>query len=106
MVIAGFASLNLNKWNPYSIYKTYKDIPRFKVGKLAEKSASVMSTHIGLLLDKKPELLTEQLEKLRDFTEKNDIHPVIDTVFQLDEAADAHRYIESRKSIGKVLLRV
>jgi NADPH2:quinone reductase len=29
---------------------------------------------------------------------------VIDRVFRLAEAADAHRYIESRKAFGRVLM--
>ena len=106
IVVAGFASLNLNKWNPYSIYKTYKDIPRFKTGELAEKSVAVMSTHIGKLLDQNADLLTEQFEELMGFVAGHDIRPVIDRVFPLYEAALAHEYIESRQSIGKVLLKV
>jgi NADPH:quinone reductase-like Zn-dependent oxidoreductase len=31
---------------------------------------------------------------------------VIDRVFPLQEAADAHRYLESAKQFGKVVLRV
>jgi NADPH2:quinone reductase len=31
---------------------------------------------------------------------------VIDRVFPLQEAADAHRYLESGKQFGKVVLRV
>ena len=106
MVVAGFASLNLNKWNPYSLYKTYKDIPRFKVGKIAERSVAVMSTHIGKLLDQSPNLLMEQLENLKQFVVDTDIHPFIDKVFPFNEVAAAHRYIESRKSRGKVLLKI
>jgi len=34
------------------------------------------------------------------------LKPVIDRVFPLDEAADAHRYLEEGKQFGKVILRV
>ena len=106
MVTAGFASLDLNKWNPFSVYKTYRDIPRFSIRQLAERSVAVMSSHIGILLDKSPGLLMEEYEKLKNFTVENDIHPVIDKVFEFDEVSHAHRYVESRKSIGKVLLKI
>jgi len=106
MVAAGFASLDLNKWNPYSIYKTYKDFPRFHIGDLAEKSVAVMSSHIGILLDKYPDLLMEEYDKLSSFVIEHDIHPVVDKVFPFDDVALAHEYIESRKSIGKVLLKI
>ena len=34
------------------------------------------------------------------------VKPVIDRVFPLAEAAEAHRYIESRKVFGKVVLKI
>lgn len=34
------------------------------------------------------------------------VHPVIDSVFELTEAADAHRRLEAMSNIGRVLLRV
>jgi NADPH:quinone reductase-like Zn-dependent oxidoreductase len=34
------------------------------------------------------------------------LRTVIDRVFPLQEAAEAHRYLESAKQFGKVLLRV
>ena len=32
------------------------------------------------------------------------INPRVDTTFSFDEVADAHRYIEERQNIGKVIL--
>jgi synaptic vesicle membrane protein VAT-1 len=34
------------------------------------------------------------------------IRPVIATTFPLDRAADAHRYLQSRANIGKVILTI
>ncbi len=34
------------------------------------------------------------------------LHPVVDRVFPLDQAADAHRYLESREQFGKVVLKI
>jgi NADPH:quinone reductase-like Zn-dependent oxidoreductase len=38
--------------------------------------------------------------------EAGEVRPVIDRVLTLDEAADAHRVIETSEHIGKVVLRV
>ena len=38
--------------------------------------------------------------------ESGDVHPVIDRVLTLDEAAEAHRVVEASEHIGKVVLRV
>ena len=74
-VVAGFASLDLNKWNPLSWLKTYKAIPRASVAKLGESSTGIMATHLGYLL-KKPELMTRIWNDLSDFTEKHSIRPI------------------------------
>ena len=34
------------------------------------------------------------------------VHPVIDTTFPLEQAADAHRRMESGEHVGKIVLKV
>ena len=65
-----------------------------------------MSVHIGILLDQYPDLLLEEFDKLSSFVAEHDIHPVVDRVYTFDDVALAHKYIESRESIGKVLLKI
>jgi NADPH:quinone reductase-like Zn-dependent oxidoreductase len=38
--------------------------------------------------------------------EQGIFQPVIDRVFPLEEAAQAHRYLEDRRVFGKVVLRI
>jgi NADPH:quinone reductase-like Zn-dependent oxidoreductase len=106
VVVAGFASLDLKKWNPLSWIKTWRDIPRVKVGDLAKKSIAVMSSHLGYLLEEEPGQMEDVLKDLKNFVEKHDIKPIIGKVFQFEDASLAHRYIESRQSFGKVLLKI
>ena len=106
IVVAGFASLDLNKWSPYSWYKTWRDIPRADIRILSQKSASVMSFHIGYLMEEEPQRTSAIYKELADFVQKHDIRPIVDRAFPLEDASQAHSYIESRKSVGKVLLQV
>ncbi len=46
------------------------------------------------------------LDKIIELVEKKQLVPVVDKVFALSEAADAHRYLESRVAVGKVVLRM
>jgi len=46
------------------------------------------------------------LAKLARLVDEGAIRPVIDRVFRLDEAAEAHRYIETGRARGKVVLQV
>ncbi len=41
---------------------------------------------------------------LEDFT-KGTLKPIIDKIFSLSQASDAHRYMESNENIGKILLK-
>ena len=106
VVIAGFASLDLKKWNPVSWIKTWRDIPRVKVGDLAKKSIAVMSSHLGYLLEEEPEQMEDILNDLKKFIEQHHIKPIIGKVFSFNDAPEAHKYIESRKSFGKALLKI
>lgn len=106
VVVTGFASLDLDKWNPVSWLRTWRDIPRADVGLLATRSLSVMSSHLGYLLEREPDMMTQLCGELREFVTAHGIKPVVSRVFGLAEAGRAHEYIESRKSSGKVLLGI
>ncbi|MER2088835.1 MAG: zinc-binding dehydrogenase [Sporosarcina sp.] len=48
-------------------------------------------------------------EELRDMiahVEKYETHPIVDRVFNLDDAAEAFNYIEESKQFGKIVLRI
>lgn len=47
-----------------------------------------------------------QLEELRALVEQGALRPVIDRRFQLDEIAEAHRYLESGRVAGDVVLQM
>lgn len=106
LVVAGFASLDLKKWNPVSWIRTWQDIPRVNVGDLAKKSIAVMSSHLGYLLEDEPKQMENTLKDLIEFVKTHKIKPIIGKVFLFDQVSEAHRYIESRQSVGKVLLKI
>jgi NADPH2:quinone reductase len=104
LVVAGFAGLDLKRWNPLSWWRTWRDLPRAKVGELAEASTGVMATHLGYLLNE-PARLQAIFERLRAFVADMGIKPVVGKVFPFEDVAEAHAFVESRRSVGKVLLR-
>ncbi|UCC81978.1 MAG: zinc-binding dehydrogenase [Gemmatimonadota bacterium] len=104
IVVAGFAGLDLKRWNPLSWWRTWRDLPRAKVGDLAEASTGVMATHLGYLLDE-PARLQAIFERLRAFVAEVGIKPVVGKIFPFEDVAEAHAFVESRASVGKVLLR-
>jgi NADPH2:quinone reductase len=104
-VVMGFASLDLKKWNPYSWWNTWRDIPRVSIMDLAVKSGGVMASHLGYLL-RDQERMLNVYKNLKHFINKSDIRPVVGKIFEFDQAPAAHAHVESRKSYGKILLRL
>ncbi len=105
IVIAGFASMNLQKWNPLSWLRTWRDMPKATIMKMAEKSYGVMATHLGYLLPDEKQL-QQTWNELCAFMEKNNIKPVVGHIFNFEELAKAHELMESRKSHGKIVINV
>lgn len=104
IVVAGFAGLDFRLWNPLSWWRTWRDVPRANISALAAGSTGVMATHLGHLLNE-PAKLRSSFERLRAFVSELGIRPVIGRVYPFADVAAAHAHVESRGSVGKVLLR-
>ncbi len=105
MAVIGFASLNLNKFNPLSWWKTWQDIPRVKIDKMAQASQVVGASHLGYLLQDTVRMM-RIWQELSSFTLANKIKPVVGHEFDFDQMAEAHQLMESRQSMGKILVHI
>ncbi len=70
---------------------------------LMGKNRGVAGVNIGHLWDEL-ELLNEELAAIMALYEGGKIKPQVSDVVPFDRAADAHRILQSRKNIGKVIL--
>lgn len=105
LVVAGFASLDYKIWNPISIWKTWRAIPRANILNMAEHSYGILSSHLGYLL-KHPELMRCVWNELATFVEKYQIKPIVGKIFDFENISSAHEFMESRKSIGKIVVTI
>ena len=105
VVVAGFASLDLKRWNPLSWLRTWRELPRADIRSLAPASHGLLATHIGYLLADPPRL-ARVWEALMAFVAAHNIRPVIGGTFAFEEMAEAHRLMESRRSVGKIVVRI
>jgi NADPH:quinone reductase-like Zn-dependent oxidoreductase len=48
----------------------------------------------------------DELEQILSLMEKGRLKPVIDRVFPLEDLADAHRYLEEGKQVGKIIIDI
>ena len=76
-----------------------------EVWPLMEKNASLTGVFLGAEMGRDPARVRAMIERLLQRVADGELRVVIDRVFPLAEAAEAHRYIESRQAFGRVLLR-
>lgn len=77
-----------SKYHPFSLMNWNKGVFGVNIGHLWHEGAKVKNW----------------MDEILDGVQKDWIRPHVDKTFPLDEAAQAHEYIEQRKNIGKVLL--
>ncbi len=77
------------------------------LGALLVKRATVHAAGLrSRTLAAKAEIVADTVNAVWPLIEAGDVVPVIDRVLTLDDAAEAHRLVDSSEHIGKVLLRV
>ncbi len=77
------------------------------LGLILRKRLKVMGTVLRpRSREEKAELIKRFREQVMPLFAKGRLKPVIDRVFSLEQAADAHRYVESNRNVGKVVLRL
>lgn len=87
-------------WN---MVKTVLQMPFYHPLPLLNKNRGVFGVNLGHLWHE-PEKARIWMHRLLEGVEDGWIHPHVDRTFSFDEIADAHRYIENRQNMGKVIL--
>ncbi|MBI9098334.1 MAG: NAD(P)-dependent alcohol dehydrogenase [Spirochaetaceae bacterium] len=97
----------------HSVYGRLKMLKRKGYYFLAYANFShiMLGIWTGVILKKKVRIESsgqsrEEIEMLKKLIEEGKLKPVIDKIFPLREAAEAHRYAESGHKIGNVILKV
>lgn len=103
LVIAGMAGLKWNKRNPLTWPTLLKNIPQAKILQMAQRSTGLLATHIGYLIEHQ-QVVEQEWQTMTKFVKEHNIKPVVSQVFPFEELPQAHDYIESRKSYGKVVV--
>ncbi|OLS23345.1 MAG: Phthiocerol synthesis polyketide synthase type I PpsC [Candidatus Heimdallarchaeota archaeon LC_3] len=102
LLTIGISSIDFSIWRPLSWLKTYRTLPRVNVLKMISENKIIGGFHIGRLMDSGYKVPWNELV---DFVTKHNLRPKIGKIFQLKDAGIAHDFIESRESIGKILLK-
>ena len=84
-------------------FKAWRATPRFDPLSMINRNRGVFGLHIGHLWSEHAQLVP-LMQMLQKELEAGRLRPVVAKTFPLDQAAEAHRYIQSRANIGKVVL--
>lgn len=82
---------------------TWLSTPRFNPMSMINRNRGVFGLHLGHLWDERRQLAT-MMDMLISELAAGRLTPVVARTFPLERAADAHRFIQSRANIGKVVL--
>ena len=91
------------RYNPWRAFRAWMSLPRFDPMSLINRNRGVFGLHIGHLWDERRQL-APLMDMLLSELRAGRLTPVVAKTFPLDRAADAHRFIQSRQNIGKVVL--
>lgn len=87
-------------WQTFTAWRT---TPRFDPLSLISRNRGIFGLHLGHLWDERPQLLP-LVEMLVSELTAGRLSPVVAKTFPLERAADAHRFLQARQNIGKVVL--
>jgi NADPH2:quinone reductase len=71
---------------------------------LVGRNLGLQGFYLGRLMRHRPDVVREAIGELVGLWEEGAINPLVGATFPLSEAAEAHRLIEERRSVGKVVL--
>ena len=104
LIIFGLsAAATGEKRNAWRAFRAWFATPRFNPLSLINRNRGVFGLNVGHLWDERRQL-AGTMEMLISELRAGRITPIVARTFPLDRAADAHRFIQSRANIGKVVL--
>jgi NADPH:quinone reductase len=78
--------------------------PELQPAQLVGRNVGVQGVYIGRLLRHAPEVIAAATRELLELWSSRRIRPVVGAEFPLEEVENAHALVESRRSVGKVVL--
>jgi len=104
IVMAGASNAFPRTRNPFARIAALRNLPRASIFDMLRRSYGVMSFHVGWLLD--AGAVARQWKELVAFAAQHEIRPLIGETFAFQDMADAHRALEERRNLGKVIVKL
>lgn len=95
---------NSNKKNMFRALKTILNFGKYRPTKFFGASQALIGVNMLQIGDYKPEILHTCMKETVKLYEQKEIKPVSGKVFKADRLAEAHNYLQKRKSVGKIAI--
>ncbi len=103
LIAFGWANMiNSQRRSWLHVVSELMSMKRYSPMALMEKNRTVSGVNMGRLWNL-PHLLRREMDELLSLYQQKKISPRVDRVFPLSAGPDAHRYLQERRNIGKVL---
>jgi NADPH:quinone reductase-like Zn-dependent oxidoreductase len=96
--------INGNKTNKLRALKTVLSFGIFSPLQLLMKSQAIIGVNMLKIADNRPHIFKKCLDAVVKMAQDGIITPRVDKVFNAKDIAQAHDYLESRQSMGKVVM--
>lgn len=103
LVMLGLSSMSGEKRSTWRVLRSWWDMKPFAPLSLINRNRGVFGLHVGHLWNERRQLQPLMDLIMAELTAER-LQPVVSRTFPLDRVADAHRYIQARSNIGKVVL--
>lgn len=104
LVVLGMSSMvSGERRNLWQAFRTWWTTPRFSPLSMIYRNRGVFGLHVGHLWEERRQL-APLMTTLLDELAAGRLQPVVARTFPLERVADAHRFVQSRQNIGKVVL--
>ena len=103
MVMLGLSSMSGEKRNTWRVLRSWWAMKPFDALSLINRNRGVYGLNIGHLWDERRQL-QPLMELMLTELSAGRLVPIVARTFPLERAADAHRFIQARSNIGKVVL--
>jgi synaptic vesicle membrane protein VAT-1 len=103
LIMLGISSMASERRNPWRVFRSWWAMPSFNPFSMINRNRGVFGLNVGHLWDER-RALQPLMQLLLTELSAGRLQPIVAKTFPLDRAADAHRFIQNRANIGKVVL--
>ncbi|WP_430967367.1 zinc-binding dehydrogenase [Spongiimicrobium sp. 2-473A-2-J] len=104
LVSYGVSSLNSKK----TIFGRLKDLWQFGVYhpvQFLSSSKGIIGMNMLKIAEEKPEKISKIMQEVIQLQQEGILRPHVDAEYSIDRLVEAHRFLESRKSMGKIVVK-